>query len=413
MGERESLEVITRAALKVLKNNLVQFNGHRMVVPHLIRYPVPYCWDTAFHVLGLLHVNPSLARENIDGLLSLARDDGLIPNAPLEQGDQDLRSQPPVIVFAAYEYYKSTKDLDSLSRWYPVLKKYYFWWRRNGSPQEAFKGMISPFTGTRNVESPMLAFWAVCSTGMDNHAVYDITNGSVLSIQDYYYVPVLDVFLSSIMAATSKHLSIIARELSLKDEAQFFEGEFRDMKERINEYMWDDKEGFYYSLLLDGKKIEVKSIQAFTTLFAEIPEKSMADRLLDYLEDEREFNGEYGIPTISFSDEKYMSPQPEWMFSRDPYYWRGPIWAPTTYLVFRGLRNYGFVKKAEKIVYKWILLIKKAGGFYEYYYNDGRPGATNLSNFGWTAAVTIKLLVDGGLMSEKDINELHSEVEQV
>ena len=118
--------------------------------------------------------------------------------------------------------------------------------------------------------------------------------------------------------------------------------------------MWDDKDGFYYSLLFNGKKIRVKSVQAFTALFAEVPEKDMADRLLDCLEDEHEFNGKYGVPTISFSDEKYMSPQPEWFFSRDPYYWRGPIWAPTTYLVFRGLQNYGFTKKAEEIVYKWL-----------------------------------------------------------
>jgi neutral trehalase len=104
-----------------------------------------------------------------------------------------------------------------------------------------------------------------------------------------------------------------------------------------------------------------------------------------------------------------MSPQPEWLFSRDPYYWRGPIWAPTTYLMFRGLQNYGFTKKAEEIVYKWVSLIRDAGDFYEYYFNDGRPGKTKLSSFGWTATVTIKLLVDSGLMSEKDIYELRKD----
>ena len=144
------MEAVVGAALRVLKKNLVNFNGYRMVVPHLVRYPVPYCWDTAFHALGLLHVDLDLARENIDGLLSLAREDGMIPNAPLEQEDQDLRSQPPAIVFAVHEYYNRTKDLSSLKRWYPVLRKYYLWWKRNGSPQEAFKGFISPFTGTRN-----------------------------------------------------------------------------------------------------------------------------------------------------------------------------------------------------------------------------------------------------------------------
>jgi len=377
-----------------------------MVVPHLVKYPVPYCWDTAFHTLGLLHVSPILARENIEGLLSLARNDGLIPNAPLEQGDQDLRSQPPLIMLAAYEYYEKTRDLPSLKRWYHTLRKYHFWWKKNGSPQEVFKGLIAPFTGTRDPQNPMLAYWAVCSTGMDNHATYDLVNGKVLNIQGYHYIPVLDVFLSSVLAASSKYLSIMARVLNLKEDSLLFEEEYRNMKERINEHMWDVEDSFYYSLMLDGKKIKTRSVQAFVTLFAEIPDKSMAYKLVEYLEEEQEFNGEYGVPTISFSDEKFMTPQPKWMFSRDPYYWRGPIWAPTTYLVFKGLRNYGYLKNAEEIVSKWISLIREAGGFYEYYYTDGSPGGTKLNDFGWTAAVTIKLLVDSNFVSEKEIQEL-------
>jgi len=396
-------------ALKVLEHNLSNFKGYRMIVPHLDRYPVPYCWDTAFHVLGLINVCPKLARENIDGLLSLAREDGLIPNAPLERGDQDLRSQPPLIIFAVNEYYEKTQDIVSLSRWYPTLRKYYLWWKKYGSPQGNFQGFIAPFTGTRTPQSNMLAYWAVCSTGMDNHAVYDPTNGQTININGYYYLPVLDVFLSSIMASAAKSLSKIAFALNIKEDRRFFEEEYKDMKMRVNLYMWEDKDSFYYSLLLNGEKIKTRSIQAFTTLFAEIPENDMASGLINYLEDNREFKGEFGIPTISFSDKKYMTPQPEWLYSRDPYYWRGPIWAPTTYLVFRGLQNYGLTKKAEEIVYKWLSLIMRAGGFYEYYYNDGSPGRTHLDNFGWTAAVTIKLLFDAKLVSEKDVQALNEQ----
>jgi glycogen debranching enzyme len=75
--------------------------------------------------MALCHLNPQKARKNIDALLLLQREDGLIPNAPLRTGDQDLRSQPPIILYAVKKYFELTKDLESVRRWFPKLVLYY------------------------------------------------------------------------------------------------------------------------------------------------------------------------------------------------------------------------------------------------------------------------------------------------
>lgn len=364
-----------------------------MTVPHPVAYPVPYCWDTAFHVLGLVHVDPVLAKENIEGLLSLMREDGLIPNAPLERGCQDLRSQPPIIHYAVEYYLEKTGDRISVRRWFERLKRYYNWWLKFGTAYGKNRA-LSPFTGARDEdpEKPYhLAYWAVCSTGMDNHPTYDVAEGRTAKVGEYYYIEVLDPFLTGALAASAKAMSRVAESLGLGGERAFFESEHERLSAVVEELFWDGEDGFYYPRTWSGETVKVKSVQALTLMYAEAVEPSRASKLVEHLTNPREFWGEKGVPTVSFDDPKYMSEEPDWLFSLDPYYWRGPIWPPTTALVFIGLKKYGYRGLARELARKWISLVAEQGDFAEYYYADGSPGATRRLNFSWTAAVTVFL----------------------
>ncbi len=64
----------------------------------------------------------------------------------------------------------------------------------------------------------------------------------------------------------------------------------------------------------------------------------MVKRLLD----PKEFWGDYVIPTISRDDPAF----------KDQQYWRGTIWPPTNYLVYQGLKAYGFDAVASEFVKK-------------------------------------------------------------
>ncbi|MEM0493774.1 MAG: trehalase family glycosidase [Thermofilum sp.] len=403
-------EVVSEA-ISVLYHNTVKYRGFNITVPHLERYPIPYCWDTAFHVLAFLHFDVTLAKENLECLLSLADPDGKIPNAPTEAGDQDLRSQPPIIVYSALRLYEVERNRELLLKWYPSLKQYYWWWRKKGDPLN--HGFISPFTGAREKAHPKTAYWAVCSTGMDNHPIYDFTNGNALEVNGLYYIPVKDLLLTSTLALAAKALAEMAGQLKFENDKAVFEQEYECLSEKYRYELWDDVEEFYFAADWKGSRIKVKSVQAFVSLLADIPDSSQRKHLIGHLTSPEEFWGNLGIPSVAFDDETYMTPQPSWYYSRDPYYWRGPIWAPTTYLVFRALLNNGYANLAREVVQRWVDLVYASKEFPEYFYADGRPGATRLSNFGWTAAVTVSMLVESGLVSRSEVTAAKEQVEEL
>lgn len=69
---------------------------------------------------------------------------------------------------------------------------------------------------------------------------------------------------------------------------------------------------------------------AFFPMITGAPDAQRAARLLANLKDEKQFWGEYVIPTISKDDPAFPQQQ----------YWRGNIWAPTNYLTWLGLQRY-------------------------------------------------------------------------
>jgi neutral trehalase len=400
------VEGLVKDAVAVLDRNTKKFGGQEIVVPAPKAYPVPYCWDTAFHVMALAHLDADRARRNVDALLSLQRPDGMIPNAPLRAGDQDLRSQPPIILYSVRRYLELTKDLESARRWFPKLALFYDWWAVKGDPQNSIPGLVAPFSGARlttRILSSLTATMgvrrerfagpavlAICSTGMDNHPTYDFAEGRTVKIDHFYYLTIEDLLLNSALVAGAEALSELARALGKREEAKKFGIEHERRAELMNQYMWSEEESFYFPVQWSGVKVKVKSIQALATLWAGIPERRKASKLINHLSSPREFWGRYGIPTVAFDDPKHLTPQPVWMRSKDPYYWRGTIWAPTTMLAFEGLRRYGRKDLARRLALKWMELVDKSG-FAEYFYPEGRPGRANPEDFGWTAAATIYL----------------------
>jgi len=72
-------------------------------------------------------------------------------------------------------------------------------------------------------------------------------------------------------------------------------------------------------------------------------------------------------------------------------YWRGPIWAPSTYLVVDGLARAGRRDEARRLAVKFDRLIAKAGGYYENY--EARSGqGLRCKAYTWTPAVHMLML---------------------
>jgi glycogen debranching enzyme len=135
----------------------------------------------------------------------------------------------------------------------------------------------------------------------------------------------------------------MARELSLEEYIPELSCEKEHLKSVINDTLWDEKDGFYYDRYKDGRLNGVRHIGAFWSLIAECAPKDRAERMIERLLDEREFNTPFPVPALSKSHPDY---------SNDGGYWCGGVWAPTTYTVLKGLDNYNRSSLAHSIAKK-------------------------------------------------------------
>ncbi|MCR4718675.1 MAG: glycoside hydrolase family 37 [Firmicutes bacterium] len=189
-------------------------------------------------------------------------------------------------------------------------------------------------------------------------------------------------------------------------KAYDYKSEAQKLKESINEHLWDEKCGFYFSadlnLLPLEREFDVHSgmprswhslIQridvwsGFMALWAGIADKSKAERVVgENLKNERTFCAKYGVRTLSKLEKMYTIEK-----SGNPSCWLGPIWGISNYMCFRGLLNYGFYDDAKELVEKTVNLfgrdLLENGSFHEYYHPDTGEGVNNPGFQSWNLLV--------------------------
>jgi len=85
-------------------------------------------------------------------------------------------------------------------------------------------------------------------------------------------------------------------------------------------------------------------------LVAGIPSPEQAQRMMETLTDPEWFWGDFVLPTISRNDPRFPEQQ----------YWRGTIWPPMNYLVYQGIKRYGFDEIAGELAKRSVALFLKS-----------------------------------------------------
>lgn len=385
----QSLTLENQAQI-VLINNIKTYEGYNIVVPQTEFFGVPYCWDTYFDTLGVLKFNNALAESNINGEFATQEANGMIPNAPISSSgnisvDADLRSQPPLLADACWQYYIATGDAVSLALWYPKLQAYFNWENIYSNIKGNY--LYSPLTGRTVLNDTFTAFFAACSTGMDNLPALDAAGANVTRICNYYYLPMNDLMLSSAMALFAKDMASISLAMGSISNAVVYPSWYTHISNAINTNLWNSTEGRYNNQLWTGQQIQVNTVESFMPMLAGVANKTQGADLVAHLENPAEYNLTFGIPTVAANDPTYYSQEPSYFHSSLPY-WRGGIWAPTTYLVYKSLINYGYTATANKIASTWLSVVEETNKFSEYYISTGGAG-DSVTDQSWTAAVTL------------------------
>ena len=189
-----------------------------------------------------------------------------------------------------------------------------------------------------------------------------------------------------------------------KAEAYFVEAE--ELKNAINEHLYDEKCGMYYSadvnlrprdpnkFLHSGKPrhwdsiiMRIDSWSGFMALWAGIAPPERARRVIEEnMLNPNTFCGEYGIRSLSRLEKMFVN----WP-SGNPSCWLGPMWGVVNYMCFRSLLNYGYENEAKSLAETMITVygkdIEDCKEMHEYYHCDTGEGINGQGFQSWNLLV--------------------------
>lgn len=360
------------------------YNRDLLLLPDAWEYPWYAAWDTAFHVLPLARLDPTLAKEQ---LILFLREWYLHPNGQIPAYEWNFDDvNPPVHAWAAWTLYRrdGSRDTTFLKRVFHKLLINFTWWvnRTDADGNHVFGG---GFLGLDNV-GPFDR--SHLPRGVD-----DLEQADATSWLAFYCLQMLHMA-----------LELAQSDPAYEDIASKFFEHFVAITHAMNQLgkvgLWDEEDGFFYDLMHVGPqtlKLKVRSMVGLLPLIAvdyleeslleRVPEfrkrmqwfidhrphlarhlerrggnlllavatRDRLKRILERMLDPQEFLSPYGIRSLSRHHLEHpfvlrlqgqsfrVSYEPG--ESQTPLFggnsnWRGPIWFPVNYLLIQGLEQY-------------------------------------------------------------------------
>ena len=339
-----------------------------------------FMWDSAFILMFTKYADRIFKfQKTLDNLYSHQHEDGFICREIEEKTGCDRFTKhdvsstgPNVLAWSEWEYYLNFSDKERLEKVFYPLLSYHRWLRKNRTWRD----------GTY--------FSSGWGCGMDNLPRLEPQYHHSF---EHGHMVWLDACMQ--MFLNCKILINMARELLLREFIPELETEMAHLESIINDTLWDEADGFYYDRYRDGRFNGVRHVGAFWALIAECASPERAERMIERLVDEDEFNTPFPIPALTKSHPDY---------SDDGGYWRGGVWSPTTYMVLKGLDNYKKSSLAHEIAKKHldavVEVFERENTLFENYApekTDGtftRGGQSKPDFVGWAGLSPIAILFE-------------------
>ncbi|MFI1772955.1 MGH1-like glycoside hydrolase domain-containing protein [Thalassobellus citreus] len=432
------MKKLEKKAREVLNNNWKD----SFSIPCANLYPFQWFWDSGLIAIGFAHFDMQKAEAEINTLLDAQWGNGFIPHIIFHtESDSyfpgpdfhcsDLHpeaskkykstgmTQPPVTGFVLENLYRISSDKKATLKYLEtVIDKVYFnheYFYKNRDPQN--EGLVYIYhnweSGTDNspiwddiwktMNSPEYTFERRDTTHVDaserpskreyDHYLYIIeiakeNNYSDEKIAELSPFLVQDPLFNSVLIKSNESLIALYKLIGNNEDkiAQLQKWQTKSIKS-FNDKLFDEELGAYIHYdLRNEKPIRYISSSSFSPWFANIPNKERADSMLKVMLDK--FGGDHQYLCASFDPtSERFSPKK---------YWRGPVWINLNWILYNGLKQYGYNDIAERVKQDTISIIEK-NGFYEYFdsrkeiHEHGNAGYGG-NNFSWSAALLIDLL---------------------
>jgi neutral trehalase len=175
-----------------------------------------------------------------------------------------------------------------------------------------------------------------------------------------------DVGLMSLYIADCNYLAAMADVLNKAADAKELRSRAAHYNESLQQ-LWNEERGMFLNKRTDNGQWSFRLTPTlFYPLLAKAATQQQAERMVkDHLLNEKEFWGEWVLPSVARNDTAFGQQD----------YWRGRIWAPLNFLVYKSLKNYSFPEATKGLVEKSNALLLKnwreSSGVYENYHASG------------------------------------------
>ena len=389
-------------AAVLLESNRIYFDGYSYTAPSLDTidfgrkdYANQYLWDSCFHAMIWRWIDPHKAQAELLSLVSRqvqeGPDAGMIPHCNYwrngggwlwSQPERSSLTHPPLIAVAADLVFEHSQDREFLDSIYSKVEKYHDWFDRRRDPdKDGLVCIIHPWEAGGDAPPRWDTF-----LGLDKYIPeagrtarikmveelirYDY-DPIALAEHDWFHVESLEI--NAIRAADMEAMAKIAQTLGKSAESAGWLGRAEAVRNGFRSKMIVDD--LPYDLVgLDEKPILQANAGQFVTLFGGLPTHDQAERLIYQLQ-KASFWTSFPI-TNTPTDSPDFSPE---------HYWRGNVWPCLNWLIYQGLRRYGYDDLADQLASRSFALLEQSG-FWEYYHPETGQGLGGHS-FSWAAVI--------------------------
>lgn len=342
-------------------------------------------------MLAYAYLDPVSAQESQRVYMEQQGEDGLIAYRHGPRGPQTYphKGEPttsaPFYSWINWEVYDVSKDKQFLKEAYKSGVKYTEWLFENRDDDKDGTFEWGPYGLIENVRD-----WY--------NAVFQVSEERHLDVDKEDISDELECLDLSLMVTNEmRHLSKMAKELGKTKEAREWDKKADNLSELINKRMWDEETEFYYNIDAEDhtfkfmtRDLKRQEIIGFLPLWAEAATKERADKLIKQLTDTTKFWRKYGVTTLA-ADDPWYSPDIDYCCK-----WNGPVWLLWNYMVYDGLRNYGYDDMADELGKKMMLAVttqlSKNHNFWESFSPDNET-LNCPSNYIWDA-IMAKVIID-------------------
>jgi len=320
-------------------------------------------WDSYFNALELAVESEDLAMAAVRAGLATQYPSGCIPNWRGRFGGTPDRSQPPVASLAMAKLLARFDNLPDTEETLPALEAWTAFWRaaKGGHPRRDGNGDGLFEWGSDAADiSRTPPPWELDSSGWQR-AAWESGQDDLPNWQEAVWRDEAETFdlacvdLNSYLAVDLECMAWLFRKTGHAEKAQEYETAWSRLRDRMNETLWNEGRGLYLDRKWSGEWSPRVAASNFLPLIAGVPEEAQARRMLETLTDPAWFWGDYLLPTISRNDPLFPEQQ----------YWRGTIWPPMNYLVYQGLKRYGFDEVAGELARRSVALFLRSWQDYQ------------------------------------------------